>query len=205
MNAPLRSQGTLLEMTDNLEKSMPSENASIGLKIRKRRVDFGLSLRDLAAKTNLTASFISQIERGTTNPSLNSLRKIAESLEVPLLYFLTDNSKKSPVVRQNARPRLEFEGFTVAYEMLTPDLSHKMEAVIGSLECGTGNVVCPLKTPTEEIILVLSGALTVGLEEETYLLNEGDSIYFEGSQLNELSCASDKKVTWVSVITPPVF
>jgi transcriptional regulator with XRE-family HTH domain len=184
---------------------MLPESISIGLKIRKRRLDFGLSLRDLAAKTDLTASFISQIERGVTNPSLNSLRKIAESLDVPLLFFLTDDSKKSPVVRRNARPRLEFESLSVTYEMLTPDLSHKMEAIIGSLECGTGNVVRSLKVPTEEIILVLSGALKVGLQDGEYILNEGDSIYFEGFQLKELSCESDQKAVWVSVITPPVF
>lgn len=184
---------------------MLSESATIGLKIRKRRIDYNLSLRDLATRANLTASFISQVERGITNPSLNSLRKIAESLDVPLFYFLADNAKKSPVVRRNARPRLEFEGLTVAYEMLTPDLSHKMEAVIGSLDCGTGNVIRPLKTPTEEIILVLSGSLKVGLQDETYILEEGDSIYFEGSQINELSCAGDKKAVWISVITPPVF
>lgn len=184
---------------------MLSESATIGLKIRKRRIDYNLSLRDLAASANLTASFISQVERGITNPSLNSLRKIAESLDVPLFYFLSDNAKKSPVMRRNARPRLEFEGLTVTYEMLTSDLSHKMEAVIGSLESGTGNVVRPLKTPTEEIILVLSGTLKVGLQGEAYILNEGDSIYFEGSQIIELSCAGDKKAVWISVITPPVF
>lgn len=184
---------------------MIPETVFIGQKIRKRRLDFGLSLRDLATKTNLTASFISQIERGVTNPSLNSLGKIAESLDVPLLFFLTDNSKKSPVVRRNARPRMELESLTVSYEMLTPDLSHKMEAIIGSLECGTGNIARPLRVPTEEVILVLSGTLKVGLQEEEYVLTEGDSIYFEGSQLKELSCASGKKVVWVSVITPPVF
>ena len=184
---------------------MLPESVTIGIKIRKRRDDFGLSLRDLAAKTSLTASFISQIERGITNPSLNSLRKIAEALEVPLLFFLTDNSRRSPVVRRNARPRLELESLTVTYEMLTPDLSHKMEAIIGTLQCGSGNVVRPLKIPTEEIILVLSGALKVVLNEDEYILNEGDSVYFEGSQIKELSCASDKQAIWVSVITPPVF
>lgn len=184
---------------------MMPENSAIGLKIRKRRLDYSLSLRDLAARTGLTASFISQIERGVTNPSLNSLRKVAEALDVPLLFFLADISKKSPVVRRNARPRLELEGLTVMYEMLTPDLSHKMEALIGTLECGSGNVVRPLKTPTEEIIFVLSGSLRVGVSGEEFVLEEGDSIYFEGSQLNELSCASDKRVTWISVITPPVF
>ena len=181
------------------------DNTTIGKKIRKRRENFGLSLRDLAAKTGLTASFISQVERGVTNPSLSSLRKISECLEVPLLFFLTDNSKRTPVVRRSDRPRLEFDNLAVVYEMIVPDLSKKMEALIGSLECGTGNVVRPLNVPTEEVILVLSGALKVSLQEGEFILQEGDSIYFEGTQLTGLSCAGPEKVEWVSVITPPVF
>lgn len=184
---------------------MLPNNVMIGIKIRKRREDFGMSLRDLAAKTGLTASFISQVERGVTNPSLNSLRKISECLEVPLLFFLTDNSNKSPVVRKNERQRIEFNNLDVTYEMLTHDLSHKMEAVIGSLESGTGNIVRPLKVPTEEIILVLSGSLKMVLLDVEYILHEGDSIYFEGQNLQELSCASEQKTTWLSIITPPVF
>jgi transcriptional regulator with XRE-family HTH domain len=180
-------------------------NQLIGQKIRKRRDDFQLSLRDMAARTGLTASFISQVERGIANPSLNSLRKIAECLEVPLLFFLTDDSKKSPVVRRNSRPRLDLDNLSVIYEMIVPDLSHKMEAFVGTVECGTGNVVRSLKVPTEEIILVLSGALKISLQDGEYILNQGDSIYFEGAQLVSLSCASNEKAEWVSIITPPVF
>jgi quercetin dioxygenase-like cupin family protein len=121
------------------------------------------------------------------------------------LYFLTDDTKKAPVVRSNARPRLEFDNLAVVYEMIVPDLSHKMEAVIGMLECGTGNVVRTLKVPTEEIILVLSGALKISLKDEEYTLKEGDSIYFEGAQLTGISCAGEDNAKWISIITPPVF
>jgi transcriptional regulator with XRE-family HTH domain len=181
------------------------ENSSIGLRIRKRRADFGFSLRDLAKKADLTASFISQIERGITSPSLNSLRRIAEALEVPLLYFMTDTTKRSPVVRKDARPHLDFDESAVSYKLLTPDMSHKMEVIEGSLEAGTGNIVRKLSIPTEEFILVLSGVLAVCVNDERHILNPGDCIYFEGEQLTEISCESAEKVSWISVITPPVF
>jgi transcriptional regulator with XRE-family HTH domain len=184
---------------------MLPENITIGLKIRKRRGDFGFSLRDLAKKTNLTASFLSQIERGIISPSLNSLRKIAEALEVPLLFFLSDTSKRSPLVRSNERPYMDLEHSAVRYQMLTPDIEHKMEAFFGTMETCSGNVVRPLSIPTEEFIMVLSGSLSVNIDEEKYILNPGDTIYFEGTHLRELSCNSDEKVTWISVITPPVF
>jgi transcriptional regulator with XRE-family HTH domain len=184
---------------------MLPENTAIGHKLRKRRGDFDLSLRDLAQKTGLTASYLSQIERGIVSPSLNSLRRIAECLEVPLLFLLSDTSKRSPVVRADARPRIDLEQSAVSYQMLTPGLEHKMEAFCGTLEANSGNVVRPLSVPTEEFIFVLSGSLRVCLDEEEYMLNPGDSIYFEGARLHELSCASNEKVNWISVITPPVF
>jgi transcriptional regulator with XRE-family HTH domain len=184
---------------------MLPENITIGLRIRKRRGDFDYSLRDLAKKTDLTASFLSQIERGIISPSLNSLRKIAEALEVPLLFFLSDTSKRSPLVRADARPLMDLEHSAVRYQMLTPDIEHKMEAFYGTMESCSGNVVRPLSIPTEEFIMVLSGSLAVGIDDEQYVLTAGDTIYVEGKHLRELSCASDEKVTWISVITPPVF
>jgi transcriptional regulator with XRE-family HTH domain len=191
-----------------------------GLRIKERRKEMGLSLRDLAAKTELTAAFISQVERGQTNPSLDSLRRIAEALQVSLMYFLSDGPqpqmafavpehpaplKYAPVVRANSRPKLILPVSGLTYELLNPDLNRKMEAFCGRLAPGTGNVARRLREPTEEFILVLSGALMLELGEEQYTLQTGDSIYFEGAKLQRLTCASEEEATWVSVITPPVF
>jgi transcriptional regulator with XRE-family HTH domain len=181
------------------------DNLAIGQKIHKRRGDFGYSLRDLAEKTGLTAAYLSRIERGNVSPSLNALGKIAEGLEVPLLFFLSDTSKVSPVVRSDARPRIDLDKSSVRIQMLTPNLEHKMEPLLGTMEPRSGNVMRPLSVPTEEFIYVLTGSLEVAIEKEKYVLNPGDTIYFEGVRLKNLSCASEEKVTWISVITPPVF
>lgn len=61
----------------------------VGQKLKQRRDELKLSLRALAAQTDLSAAFLSQIERGKSNPSLNSLQRIAKTLEVPLHFFLT--------------------------------------------------------------------------------------------------------------------
>jgi transcriptional regulator with XRE-family HTH domain len=184
---------------------MLPENIAIGQKIRKRRGDFGLSLRGLAQKTNLTASFLSQIERGVITPSLNSLRKISEALEVSLPFFLSDTTKCSPIVRADARVNISLKNFAVRYQLLTPDIAHKMQAILGTLESCNGNTFRSLPVPTEEFIIILSGSLRIVLDETQHTLNAGDTIYFEGPQLKELSCASEEKVTWISIITPPVF
>ena len=60
----------------------------VGQKLKQRRDELKLSLRT-AAQTGLSAAFLSQIEHGKSNPSLNSLQRIAKTLGVPLHFFLT--------------------------------------------------------------------------------------------------------------------
>jgi len=209
---------------------MAEDAAGIGRRIKARRTELDLSLRDLAKRSDLTASFLSQVERGKTNVSIDSLRRIAEGLGVSMLHFLegprrdtATNSENapaasaakrdqpapgpqySPVLRAGARPRLIFPDTGITYELMTPDLGRQMEAVCGHLAPGVENVVRRLREPTEEWIYVLSGSLKVGLEDAAYVLEPGDSIQFEGYALQELVCAGDEEAVWISVITPPVF
>ena len=194
---------------------------NLGYRLRQRRQELRMSLREVADKTGLTASFLSQVERSKVNPSLDSLRRIAEELEVPLLYFLSENSRKhsksseqtynkghkyNPVMRSNLRPKIMLPVSGVVYEKLILDLNRKMEPFCGRLFPGTGNIARRLREPTEEFIYVISGALLIGLGSEEYILYKDDSIYFEGEELQKLACASeDEDVVWISIITPPVF
>jgi transcriptional regulator with XRE-family HTH domain len=193
-----------------------AQDADMGLRIKERRREVGLSLRKLAERADLTASFLSQVERGQASTSIGSLRRIAEALDVPILHFLEnglhhgpqpgdDGLKYSPLVCANRRRRLILPDSQVIYEMLVPDLGRKMEAFCGRIAPGTGNMARRLRVPTEEFIYVLAGALTIGLGQDEYKVCAGDSIYFEGSTLTKLACASSEEAIWISVITPPVF
>ena len=63
-----------------------------GALIREKRRLCSLTLTDLAQKTGLSISFLSQVETGVTNPSVNSLRKIALALGAPLSSFFEETS-----------------------------------------------------------------------------------------------------------------
>jgi len=177
----------------------------IGERIRIRRQELGMSLRDLAEKINLTASFLSQIERDLADPSIKSLRKIADALGVPILYFLAEAENPSPVVRKAERKKLLLPHARVAYELLTPDLNRKMEMFITHVNPALNNIAQPLVHPTEECIFVLEGRLVVELDDAEYNLEPGDSIYFEGTRLRGLRAAGDQEAVCVSAITPAIF
>ena len=88
----------------------PIEPRVIGDHIRRLRVEHGLSVRAFAAQTGFSASFISQLENGQVTPSLGSLQKIAETLEVTLGEFFaatTGEAEDDLVVHVAERRRLD--------------------------------------------------------------------------------------------------
>jgi transcriptional regulator with XRE-family HTH domain len=177
----------------------------LGQRIRERRNELGLTLREVATEVGCTASFLSQIERGQSSPSIHSLQRISAALEVPIFHFLLEASERSPVVRRDRRLTLSVPGSRLAYELLTPDLTRKMEAFLIQREPGEEKTVEPLRQHTEELIYVLQGQLEIQLGEEVYQLGPGDSIYFEGPMLRRIAARGDVTLRFISVITPPIF
>ena len=58
---------------------------------------------------------------------------------------------------------------------------------------------------TEEFIYVLQGQVEVKLNDRSYLLGPGDTIYFDGAILQSIEPRGDQTARFISVITPPVF
>ena len=176
----------------------------VGKRIKQRRSEIKISLRTLAKEVDLTASFLSQVERDLTEPSLRSLRRIARALNVSMLYFLEEENTQ-PLVRRNRHKRLHLKDERVAYEVLTPDIKRRMDMIVVELHPSEENIAYPLAHPTEECILVLEGKLLVQLGNTEFILETGDSIYFEGPRLKKLKAAGEEQAVFVSAITPAVF
>jgi transcriptional regulator with XRE-family HTH domain len=65
---------------------------NIGETIRNFRMQKGMSQGDIEKRTGLLRCYLSRVENGHTVPSLDTLAKIANSLEVPLGHFFAENS-----------------------------------------------------------------------------------------------------------------
>ena len=68
------------------------QDFNFGIKIQEYRNMKGISLRELASRTGVTASMLSQIENNNVNPSINTLRQIAEALDFPLYALFQENT-----------------------------------------------------------------------------------------------------------------
>ncbi|NLS45361.1 MAG: cupin domain-containing protein [Firmicutes bacterium] len=177
----------------------------LGERIRKKRKERDKSLSELSELTGLTASFLSQVERDVTEPSITSLRKIARALDVPIFYFLLDTEEQSPVVRAENRKVLKFPQSDQTFELLTPDLSGQMELMIATLKPNTATCDEPLTHPGEECTFVLEGEMGIEIGEDNYHLKQGDSIYFYCTIPHKITNVGKTDLVFVSVMTPPSF
>ncbi|MCA9935547.1 MAG: helix-turn-helix transcriptional regulator [Ardenticatenaceae bacterium] len=175
----------------------------IGERIRTRRKELGLSLRELGEQTEVSASFLSQVENDQVSPSLNSLQSIAKALQVPMFYFLND-VQGGEIVRADKRRKLYFAHSKIGYDLLTPDFSRQMMAVLIRMEPHARRIALPLARPTEQWMHVSQGCMEITIGEERHTLAAGDTIYYDGDLLREFRSVCDEELIIICCITPPV-
>jgi transcriptional regulator with XRE-family HTH domain len=179
-----------------------SISESLGVRLRARRKALGLSLRALAATTGVSASFLSQVERGIVSPSIQTLNAVSRALEVPIYHFLLESP--DPVVRHDHRRRLIMPNTSVDYELLCPDVHSSMEVSLGRLEPNAISSEEPLAHPTEEFMLVLEGVMDIEIGPRRYVLQPGDAIYYHGVTPHRFFSVGDQDLIFISAVSPPV-
>lgn len=176
----------------------------VGEHIRQRRKELGYSLRALGARTSLTASFLSQVENGQCSPSLTSLQRIATALEVPMFAFLATEPPLSPIIRADERPKLDVCDANICYELLSRNLHGQLAALLIHVHPGGRRVAERLSKPTDEVMVVLRGRLSITIDDQTHTLNQGDAISYEGRSLREFSALGAEELQVICCVTPPV-
>lgn len=182
----------------------------LGYKIRKIRQNKGYTLNQLSDKTQLTASYISQLEREIIEPSLSSLRKIAESLEVPIYTFLADENKEHVLITADKRKKLDLPNSSIIYEFVSPMASDKrtnpkMEIIYFQLDSKSWSSDDYLTHDADECIFVIEGEIEVFLGESKYELKKGDSIYIHENVPHKFYNSSTEKAIGISNISPPIY
>jgi transcriptional regulator with XRE-family HTH domain len=76
---------------------MTSENETIGQRLRARRVELGWTLAEVAGKSGLSLPYVSNLERGRGNPTLDALTALARALDIPLSLLVGDDDASEPL------------------------------------------------------------------------------------------------------------
>ncbi|MDE0900035.1 MAG: XRE family transcriptional regulator [Longimicrobiales bacterium] len=175
----------------------------VGAALRRRRNELGMTLRELAGEAELTSGFLSQVENDRVSPSLKSLGRIAEVLHIPLFQLLSTNAG-NPVVRSGERVAVPWMDTGVEVVLLTPYRDWQMLPFHRTMAPGERLAAVRLEAAREEWYYVLTGAIEITLtSDEHFVLEEGDAIHFESSQLHEVANPTKKTATFICMMTPP--
>lgn len=178
---------------------------TIGARIKEHRQSQELSMRELGRRTDLSVSFLSQVERGLVSVSISSLRRIADALDVSIMQFLDDRTNEDPILHAENRRKVIPPGYSDYIEVISPNLGNKAEVILAHMSPGGNYIAQPLKVPTDECIYMIRGAIQIVLDGKDYTLNPDDSVCFKGGSLTSFRCISSENAAWLWVITPPEF
>lgn len=174
----------------------------IGNKIRNYRQDLGMTIPQLAEKTNLSRGFISQVENNKVSLSLDSLQKIASALNVPVKNFLEEQKMNPEVIRKNKRPLIKPDADT-ELEILSAPFGHKLQVLIVDLKENyqTGN--SSHTHEGEEFITVIKGKVKIIQGDFSTILEEGDSIHIDSTYPHLCQNADSENTKIMVALTPP--
>ena len=179
----------------------------VGEHLRRLRKKRGQSLRELAAKTGLSASYISAIERSLSNPSVASLQKLAAALDANLPKLLGEEygaDDERLVVTPAQRKQLDFGFEGVTFETLA-SIETELEPMLTRIEPGAGSDDTYAHAG-EEFIYVLAGSFEITLEDtRTYTLEVGDAMTFASNRPHRWRNPGAAETVLVWVNTPPTF
>jgi transcriptional regulator with XRE-family HTH domain len=182
-----------------------SEGApAVSERVRALREGMGMSLRDLAERTGVSAPMLSQVERGETSPTLAIAAKIAAGLELSLSQLLRlDEGSHVVVVRSASRRRSRHGGHRI--EELTPPLpGQRAEMSLHTLEPGAstgGADDPPIHEPgSRETIFVNSGSAALVVDGERHGLAEGDAVTFDADLPHHFENDGDAPAELLAVV-----
>lgn len=208
---------------------MPTTLVELGKRIRAERQKRQLTLEKFSKKTGLSKSFLSQIERGNTEPSITSLKKIAAEFGYSVVNLFPngngmesnwgyqngtlEHAAKKPayitdvsVVRADKRKRLALPGSNVVYDLMTPDMKRQLEVMYMRVAPEENSGEEPMiDSPGEKLCIVMKGMLEVRVGEEVYRLEAGDSIYYPAHVPHSWRALEGDTIEVIWILTPPSF
>ncbi|MEK5230776.1 XRE family transcriptional regulator [Lysinibacillus sp. FSL K6-0232] len=153
----------------------------IGILIKSLRKSKKMTLKEVSEKTDLSISFLSQVERSLCSITLQSLRKISEALGVSPSYFFPDTIEMDKnMIRRGGAKQAEHSSSFI-YSDLSGNVTNPLFVPILVTLLPGDKKETPFSHEGQEFIYVLEGMLTVILNDTEYDLSPGDSIHMESN------------------------
>ncbi len=177
----------------------------IGQKIKRLRVESGLTLQELASRSNLTKGFLSQLERDLTSPSIATLTQILEVLDEDLSSFFSKLERNKIVYSKSDRVAISEGEGVPKIEVLVPGATNRnMDALLVDLD--VGQVTSKDKIHEgEEFGFVMTGKIALHLDKKVMKIFSGQCFYFRSESSHYIENVGKKRARLLWVSSPPTF
>lgn len=187
-------------------------NKIIGEKIKNIRESKNISLQEAAERAGLSEEQIMKIEENIEFPSLAPLIKIARVLGVRLGTFLDDQTELGPVIcrKGDTESSISFSNNStkarkhMEYHSLSKEKSGRhMEPFIIDIASSEGVNFILSTHEGEEFIYVLDGVVEINYGKDTFILEEGDSIYYDSIVAHHVHAGNGETARILGVVYTP--
>lgn len=165
---------------EDCDGNNPLADVDVGNSLRKMREARNLSLRVLAEQSGLAINTLSLIENQKSSPSVSTLQQLAVALGVPITAFFENQVPKKNIafVKADQRPRAIFNHGIL--ENLSSESSvQSMQPFVLSLNPHASSGKKDIVHTGHELVYCLEGRIEYMIEGRTYVLEPGDSLFFE--------------------------
>jgi len=196
--------GAQAEPSRAAARELPAE---IGPRVKAVREQASLTLEDVAGRTGLDLDTLRSIEAGEYDPPLGMLIRLAKALEMSMGTFITTGEDRPYAVLRAADRKVvsRFSGdkqerYGYTYMPLAPDKRNRsMEPFLVTLT-PTGGDHKLSDHDGQEFIFVLTGALEVSFADDKFVLDPGDSIYYDSTTPHLVTTHGDHETTILAVL-----
>lgn len=159
--------------------SNEADSIDVGTRLRELRTDRKMSMRALARESGLSTNALSMIERGRASPSVSTLYKLADALEIPITAFFRTQPERQDLVFRKASQRTRVPFNRGLWEGLGGEFfSGRVEPFMLTLEQGASSGQFGMEHSGHEFVLCIRGLLEYEVEGEKFTLEPGDSLIF---------------------------
>lgn len=191
-----------------LESAARSLEAGIGGEVRRLRKSLDLTVAELGVAAGISAGMLSKIENAAISPSLATLDALAKSLNVPIsrLFAETDERRDCSFVKAGGGVRIERRGTKSGHKYDL--LGHSLAGEIG-VEPYLINLAEDAVPYTQfrhagvEIIYMLSGKVRYRHADRTYLMEPGDTLFFDAAARHGPEDLVQAPMQYLSIIIYP--
>jgi len=172
-------------------------------KIRQLRLDRNLTQQELADAAGVTKGYISRIENADSAPPVGTLISLAEALKVRFQDFFEADNRESIVTmtRREERPSVGRDSKApFKYEHLAFGFPNRaFESYLAKFP-GRSEMSIPSQHNGQELVFMVNGVLEFNVEDQNFILEPGDSLYFNSSYRHNARCISEEDAEVICII-----